>query len=109
MVSTKNRVGMSKLRLSLSGPSASVLEGRYSEQMGFCASDAGSIPARYCAYRTLRALGVYNRKASLFTFDHGLFYCEEASFNYAFSPFYISLDTSFAHPVLLSPYRYTSY
>ena len=73
MVSTKIRVGMSKLRLSLSGPSASVLEGWYSEQMGFCASDAGSIPARYCSYRTLRALGVYNRKASLFTFDHGLF------------------------------------
>lgn len=36
-------------------------------------------------------------------------YCDEASFHYAFSHFYTSLDTSFAHPVLLSPYRYTSY
>jgi hypothetical protein len=45
------------------------------------------------------------------TFDHGLFYCDEASLNYAFSPFYPPLDTSFAHPVLLleTPYRYTSY
>lgn len=65
--------------------------------MGFCASDAGSIPARYCAYRTLRALGVYNRKASLFTFDHGLFYCEEASFNYAFFLLSTSLLTQVSH------------
>jgi hypothetical protein len=41
----------------------------------------------------------------------GFFFCDEASLNYAFSPFYTPLDTSFAHPVLLleTPYRYTSY